>query len=157
MPLKLLLCSGMKVNQYGRSSTQSACREEGEEDDTSHRGCSEKLVVRNKLCSDPPEDLERSQHGGQDVAHRVDLGHCDQRNLDRPSKTQDHIFHNRAVVVGLDTEQTGLVSVWVGRARRLNQTNETVSAPSEQRRNFSIITFTTRGSPPATSRPALID
>lgn len=89
---------------------------------TSHRGCSAKLVVRNKLCSDPPEDLERSQHGGQDVAHRVDLGHCDQRNLDRPSKTQDHIFHNRAVVVGLDTEQTGLVSVWVGRARRLNQT-----------------------------------
>lgn len=53
------------------------------------------IYVWNKklLCHwEPPEDLEGSQHGGYDVANRVDLGHCDQRDLDCPGKTQDHIF-----------------------------------------------------------------
>lgn len=56
--------------------------------------CDFRYVFNKKLsCNwDPPEDLEGSQHGGYDVAHRVDLGSRGQRDLDRPGKTQDHIF-----------------------------------------------------------------
>lgn len=44
-------------------------------------------------CSrDSPEDLEGGQHGGYDVTNRVDLGHCDQRDLDGPGKAQDHVL-----------------------------------------------------------------
>ena len=67
------------------------------------------IYVWKLFCSsDPPEDLEGSQHSGYDVAHRVNLGHCGQRDLDRPGKTQDHIFYNGTVVVGLNTAETGL-------------------------------------------------
>ncbi|TNN89274.1 hypothetical protein EYF80_000562 [Liparis tanakae] len=61
----------------------------------------EKELSRN---GHPPEDLEGSQHGGNDVAHGVDLGRCGQRDLDRPGETQDHIFYDGTVVVGLDAE-----------------------------------------------------
>lgn len=50
---------------------------------------------------DPPEDLQRSQHGGYDVADRVDLGHGDQRELDGPGETQDDVLQDGAVVIRL--------------------------------------------------------
>lgn len=51
----------------------------------------EPLHVQKKK-GEAPEDLKRSQHRGDDVADRVDLGHRGQRDLERPGKTQDHIF-----------------------------------------------------------------
>lgn len=58
---------------------------------------------------DPPKDLQRSQHSGCDVTHIVDLGHCSQRDLDCPGKTQDHVFYNGTVIVGLGAEERLLV------------------------------------------------
>lgn len=66
--------------------------------------------VKNKVlpCSgESPEDLEGGQHGGYDVTNRVDLGHCDERDLDCPGKAQDHVLYDGAVVIGLHTEETG--------------------------------------------------
>lgn len=66
--------------------------------------------VKNKVLScsgESPEDLEGGQHGGYDVTNRVDLGHCDERDLDCPGKAQDHVFYDGAVVIGLHTEEEG--------------------------------------------------
>lgn len=62
---------------------------------------------RSACSSDPPKDLQRCQHSRYDVAHRMDLGHCGQRDLDCPGEAEDHVFYDGTVVVGLDTEDTG--------------------------------------------------
>lgn len=62
---------------------------------------------------DPPEDLKRSQHRGYDVSNRVDLGHRAEWDLDRPGKTQDHVFKDGAVVISLNIDETGSGSLYV--------------------------------------------
>lgn len=63
-----------------------------------------------------PEDFQRSQDGGHDVAHRVRVGHCRKRDLDGPGKTQKHVLHDGKVVVGLDRQRAGSVGAphWLG-------------------------------------------
>lgn len=65
--------------------------------------------MKNKVLRsrESPEDLEGGQNGGYDVTNRVDLGHCDERDLDCPGKAQDHVFYDGTVVIGLHTEETG--------------------------------------------------
>lgn len=64
------------------------------------------LWLRVTSYWDSPEDLKRSQHCGYHVSNRVTLGHRGERDLDRPGKTQDHVFEDGAVVISLNTDET---------------------------------------------------
>lgn len=43
----------------------------------------------------------------------MDLGHRGERDLDRPGKTQDHVFEDGAVVISLNTDEMGSWIIYV--------------------------------------------